>query len=200
MTLAALLQISDRLAASSDNEAHGPIRHHDLDAVLAFSKRRLMTTDAAVEGRTGLLAVVLDDAPNLVLGVVARLPSPGDSTAAVLPGPFRPRRELHSRAGLGFDPTQILALSSNDETNHRGVNLDCLRIIVAGAGSRRGSLAASSLPVVRGQSGGGGGYEGARGGGNDRMTDTMRVPSESVGMIIGKGRLIRDYQFSARVK
>ncbi len=56
--------------------------------------------------------------------------------------------------------------------------------------SGQGSLARE--PAPGGAYGGGGGYgAGAHGGygGGDRLTDSIRVPSDSVGMIIGKGRI-----------
>jgi hypothetical protein len=86
-------------------------------------------------------SAVLDDSVDGCLDFSATSPWAGDLALAkgtAIGG----RQELDTAVGIGFDPSQILALSTDNETNEAGLDLDRLSVVVSA--SERRSLPATA--------------------------------------------------------
>jgi len=121
---ASLLEISDSLASTADNQANGSIGDHNLEAVLAFFEggrggRSSRVPRASVDGSlaTAAHATVHDDPVNHLLGLFSLGTRSGDLARAVgLVGSGRGDK-LNTASTLTLHAPKILALTADDETN-----------------------------------------------------------------------------------
>lgn len=145
MAARTLLEISNGLASSSDDEADSAIWDHDLHMVLAIPQGRCSTSGRVarlfLSAVQGAHSAVLNDSVDGRLDLSTTSPRAGDLALAkgtAIGG----SQELDTAVGVGFDPSQILTLSADDKANEAGLDLDRLSVVVSA--SERGSLSATA--------------------------------------------------------
>jgi len=144
MTSTALLEIANSFTTAADDQTDSAIGHHDLNAVLSFTKGRLVvlwllvllllwlasataaTTTAATSAAaiavcgTHLLgwiaSVLLDDPVDLTLGINSSARIARNTALTYWSGIIGASDELDPGARVLLDAAQILALTSNDQS------------------------------------------------------------------------------------
>lgn len=109
---AAFLKVPDRLAAASDDKAHGSVGNHDLQAILSLlwqgrsipiRTRFAGITSGAALSRRRTHTAIANDAVNHVLRFLTLSTGAGDTTLAHTVILTRGRYELHTAAALTLD-------------------------------------------------------------------------------------------------
>lgn len=141
MATGPLLEVANGLATASNDEANGPVRHHDLHAILALlhhARSTLVVECATTVDDTH--AAILDDAVDCRLDLLTS--RSGARNLARTVGAIVGRwHELNSAAALSLDAAKVLALATDDKADEAGLNLDRLRVIVTSVASKRRPIA-----------------------------------------------------------
>src|SRR6266581_3966400 len=130
MASASFLEITYSFASTSDNEANGSIWDHDLDTIFSFPESGLMasfcacptTTASGLRFSRWVTPVLFNDSVYFPLCINACPWITSNLTLPLRPTRFRACNKLNSRSCVFFNSTQILALSSDDQADKRGVN------------------------------------------------------------------------------
>ena len=143
-----LLQVADRLAATTNDKPNGTIRHHNLGGLFTFAKGGLLLANSFGAARsrvaacfTRWVATILFNYPvDLALCTNSRAGTAGDAALA-LRASLGPVDELYACLRFLLDATKAFTLPSNYKPNQRGINQNHFRIVVRGWRTRlRGIL------------------------------------------------------------
>lgn len=170
---ASLLKVPDRFAASANDEAHGTVRNHDLQAVLSVLQVGYTTTiddggrgagSTSVKTCTsnGAHATVLYNAIDLRHGLGAPSGGASDLAHAKLLVGIGGSDELHPALGLALDASEVLALTANDQTDQASLDLHGLGVVTAAAAAAEWRALSSRVATTRGERTGGLTATGAR--------------------------------------
>src|SRR2546423_513245 len=133
MASTSILEISNGLSTTANDETNGSIRDHDLDAVLSLTETTCRTGfwSALRTSRTAGLSVLhwvatilVDDSIDFPFGIHTSSRRASDSTMSMWTSAFRSSQELNATTSVLFDSSEVLALTANDKTNQMSLNHD----------------------------------------------------------------------------
>jgi hypothetical protein len=151
------LEVTDGLATTADDEANCSIRHHDLNAFLAlfewrkFIRRRraeaaswttCITTTVGSTTATAIDTAVFNDLVDGRPGLTTPCTWTSDLTNPVRVGLISSGDELNAGLTVRFNPSQVLALTTDDKADQARVYFHGLGTIIIT--TKRRSIASSS--------------------------------------------------------